>query len=83
MRRFARAAFGISGLFLLGLIPGSAQRPEPRLYGGGTYSPTQQVRLEYFLPGGSSQIRLLRIQNPQKVVELGGHATFSAPASWI
>ena len=76
MRRFARAAFGISGLFLLGLIPGSAQRPEPRLYGGGTYSPTQQVRLEYFLPGGSSQIRLLRIQNPQKVVELGGPRDF-------
>jgi len=77
MKRFGRAGLGILGAVLLSWIPGSAQRPEPQLYGGGTYSPTQQVRLEYFLPGGgSSQIRLLRIQNPQKVVELGGPRDF-------
>jgi uncharacterized protein YfaS (alpha-2-macroglobulin family) len=47
------------------------------LYGGGTYSPAQQVRLEYYLPGGgSSQIRILRIRNPEKVVELGGPREF-------
>ncbi len=77
MKGFGRAGLGILGAVLLSWIPGSAQRPEPQLYGGGTYSPTQQVRLEYFLPGGgSSQIRLLRIQNPQKVVELGGPRDF-------
>lgn len=68
---------GLFGLVLVGLIPGSAQRQEPQLYGGGTYSPTQQVRLEYYLPGGgSSQIRILRIRNPEKVVELGGPREF-------
>lgn len=77
MKRFGRAGFGIFGLLLLSLIPGSAQRPEPQLYGGGTYSPTQPVRLEYYLPGGGrSQIRILRIRNPEKVVELGGPRDF-------
>lgn len=81
-KRFWQVGWGVLGLVLTSLIPGSAQRQEPRLYGGGTFSPTQQVRLEYYLPGGdSSQIRLLRIQNPEKVVELGGHAIFSVPAN--
>lgn len=77
MKRFWRAGMGLLGLVLVGLIPGSAQRQEPQLYGGGTYSPTQPVRLEYYLPGGgSSQIRILRIRNPEKVVELGGPRDF-------
>ncbi len=76
MKRFWRAGM-VLGLVSLGLIPGSAQRQEAQLYGGGTYSPTQQVRLEYYLPGGgSNQIRLLRVQNPKKVVELGGPRDF-------
>ncbi|MBO1437394.1 MG2 domain-containing protein [Meiothermus sp. CFH 77666] len=77
LKRIIQAGIGWLGLVLMGLIPSSAQRQEPQLYGGGTYSPTQQVRLEYYLPGGgSSQIRLLRIENPEKVVELGGPRDF-------
>lgn len=77
MKPFWRAGVGLFGLVLVGLIPGSAQRQEPQLYGGGTFSPTQQVRLEYYLPGGGrSQIRILRIRNPEKVVELGGPREF-------
>ncbi|GEM82070.1 alpha-2-macroglobulin family protein [Meiothermus hypogaeus] len=76
-KRFWQAGTGLLGLVLIGLIPGSAQRQEPQLYGGGTFSPTQQVRVEYYLPGGgSSQVRVLRIGNPEKVVELGGPRGF-------
>ncbi|MDW8425246.1 MAG: MG2 domain-containing protein, partial [Meiothermus sp.] len=76
LKRFWKTGMGLLGLILMGL-PSSAQRQEPQLYGGGTYSPTQPVRLEYFLPeGGRSQIRLLKIQNPERVVELGGPRDF-------
>ncbi len=48
------------------------------LYGGGTYAPDQDVRLEYSLPPGQTGTLILyRIGNPERVLELGGPANFS------
>ena len=72
-----RAGLGLIGLVLLSLIPGSAQNEPPQVYGGGTFSPNQRVSLEYNLAGGvSATISVLRIQNPEKVLEFGGPRDF-------
>lgn len=61
----------------MSLLPGSAQNEPPQIYGGGTFSPDQRVSLEYNLAGGlSATISVLRIQNPEKVLEFGGPRDF-------
>ncbi|GEM87896.1 alpha-2-macroglobulin family protein [Meiothermus granaticius] len=79
MKQRLRGVLGLGLLGLLALLPGSAQEGGPQIYGGGTFSPGARVGLEYSLPGGgSAQISLFRITNPERVLELGGPRDFKA-----
>lgn len=72
-----RALLATLGLGLMSLIPGSAQNESPRLYGGGTFAPSDDVRLEYNLYGRRSvPLSVYRIQNPERILELGGPQQF-------
>jgi alpha-2-macroglobulin len=47
------------------------------LYGGGSYSSSSAVRLEYFVPTAqSATVGLYKIDNPEKALELGGPRDF-------
>ncbi len=74
--RLWKAGATLFGLLFL-LVPSSAQTEPPRVYGGGTFSPNQRVQLDYSLPsGGSNRIQILRVKNPEKLLELGGPRDF-------
>lgn len=81
MKRLKQFGLLTLSLFFVLLIQGSAQTEPPRIYGGGTVSPAQNVDLSYSLPsGGSSRIQIFKIQNPERVVELGGPRDFQQTA---
>ncbi len=68
----------LAGLFLLlAFSLGSSQREQIWLYGGGTFSPDDEVSLEYSVPPNQdATLTLYRVGNPERVLELGGPADF-------
>lgn len=47
------------------------------LYGGGSYAPSDEVRLEYSVPPGHrASLKLYQIRNPELVLSLGGPQYF-------
>jgi len=68
MRRLALPTL----LLILGLVSAS-HGDTPFIYGGGTFSPQDQVRVSYYLPRGSSaQLELYRVNDPANILKLGG-----------
>ncbi|UCH24670.1 MAG: hypothetical protein JSV66_12045 [Trueperaceae bacterium] len=73
-RRGLRASWivGALSLLLLGLVSG-AQQERLWLYGGGTFAPGEEVWVSHYLPAGwKARLELFRVENPEKVLELGG-----------
>ncbi len=68
----------VLSLLLLFLGLGSArQETTIWLWGGGTYGPEAEVRLELSLtPGQTGTLSLYRVGNPERVLTLGGPANF-------
>ncbi len=65
-------------LLLLPLLLSSAAQSRFWLYGGGSYTPNEAITLEYYLPVGQTVgFQLYRVDNPEKVLELGGPRGFS------
>lgn len=70
-----RLAF--SSLFLiLGLVSANHQSGV-WIYGGGTFAAGDNVSLDYYIPDSwNGSLKLYRIMNPEKVLELGGPRDF-------
>ncbi len=64
-------------IVLLGVFLANTAQARMSLYGGGTYAPGDTINLEVYLGDNErAELNLYRIENPEKVLELGGPQGF-------
>ena len=64
-------------IVLLGLFLTNTAQARMSLYGGGTYTPEDTINLEVYLGDNErTELNLYHIENPEKVLELGGPQGF-------
>jgi alpha-2-macroglobulin len=69
---------GAVGLIAMGLISGVAQEIAPQVYGGGIFAVGKTITLEYSLAAKQrATVSLLRVNNPEKVISMGGPRKFT------